>query len=64
MRSLLPAALSSLRALVSDRRGATVVEYALIVALIVIAMMVGLRSFAAASTGMWTNVSTRVIALI
>jgi pilus assembly protein Flp/PilA len=64
MRSLPHLVLSSLRALRHDRRGATVVEYAMIIALIVLAMMVSLRSFAGASTAMWNNVSNKVVALI
>jgi pilus assembly protein Flp/PilA len=64
MRRLLPTALRGFRSLGRDRRGATVVEYALIIALIVLAMMVSLRTFANASTSMWNNVSSKVVALI
>ena len=43
-----------------DNRGATAVEYGLILAVIVIAMMVALIQLAATTTGMWTDVSTKV----
>lgn len=42
------------------RRGATAVEYGLILALIVLAMMSALIALADTTTGMWTNVSTAV----
>ena len=40
-----------------DRRGATAIEYGLIVALISIAMMAGLRSLGGGAGGMWTNLA-------
>ncbi len=52
--------LSTLRRLLRDSRGATLVEYALIIALMVIAMIVALRGVADSSTKMWNNVSTTV----
>jgi pilus assembly protein Flp/PilA len=52
--------LSTLRRLLRDTRGATLVEYALIIALMVIAMMVALRGVAVATTDMWNNVSATV----
>jgi pilus assembly protein Flp/PilA len=49
-----------LRRLVVDQRGATAIEYGLIAALIVIAMMGGLRTLGGGSGGMWTKVKTEV----
>lgn len=48
---------SFLRRLRSDKRGATAIEYGLIVALIAIAMMGGLRTLGGGAGGMWTNLS-------
>ena len=42
-----------LRTLCADRRGATAIEYGLIAALIVIAMMTGLSSLGGGVGGMW-----------
>ena len=41
-------------------RGATAIEYGLIVAFVVIAMIVGLTVLADATIGMWTRVETKV----
>lgn len=49
-----------LRRLLTDRRGATAVEYGLIVSLIVIAMVGALQAVAGKTVSMWGNVSTRV----
>jgi pilus assembly protein Flp/PilA len=46
--------------LVQDQKGATAVEYGLIIALIVLAMMAGLGQFASTTIGMWNNVSAAV----
>lgn len=46
---------------VSDRRGATAVEYGLIIGLIVIVLITGLTQLASTNTGMWNNVSSAVI---
>jgi pilus assembly protein Flp/PilA len=43
-----------------DSRGATVVEYGLIVALVVLVMLGALSSVASRSVSMWNNVSARV----
>ena len=43
-------------------RGATAVEYALILALIVLAMIAALSNVATKTTGMWNDVSTQVLA--
>ena len=42
------------------RRAATAVEYGLILALIVLAMIAALIELAGTTTGMWNNVSTAV----
>jgi pilus assembly protein Flp/PilA len=47
--------------LIRDTRGASAVEYALICALIVLAMIAGLNAFAGATTTMWNDVSTTVL---
>ena len=48
--------------LLADRRGATAVEYGLIAALIVIAMIGGLAALGGGTGGMWTNLETMVSA--
>jgi pilus assembly protein Flp/PilA len=45
-----------------DPRGATAVEYGLIVAMIVIVMVVALKQVANANTDIWRNVSEKVSA--
>ena len=45
------------RRLRRDKRGATAIEYGLIVALIAIAMMSGLKALGGGAGGMWTNLS-------
>ena len=49
-----------LRELGSDRRGATAVEYGLIMALVFLAMIAGVRAFAAQTISMWDYVSDQV----
>lgn len=49
-----------LKRLGKDDQGGTAVEYALICALIVIAMVAGLNNFARTTIGMWNNVSGNV----
>ena len=46
--------------LMKDERGVSAVEYGLIVALIVLAMMAALVQVATATTTMWNNVSDTV----
>ena len=46
--------------LFQDERGVSAVEYALIAALIVLAMVAGLSQVATATTTMWNNVSNTV----
>ena len=49
-----------LRMLRRDGRGATAIEYGLIAALIVIAMMGGLRTLGGGANGMWGKVGNEV----
>jgi pilus assembly protein Flp/PilA len=51
---------SKLRLLRADRRGATAIEYGLIAALIVIAMMGGLASMGGGVGGMWGKILSNV----
>jgi len=46
----------------SDQRGATAVEYGLIAALIVIAMLAGLSTLGGGTSGMWTSLKDKVAA--
>ena len=48
---------TTMRRLRRDKRGATAIEYGLIVALIAIAMMGGLSTLGGGAGGMWTNLS-------
>jgi pilus assembly protein Flp/PilA len=49
-----------LKAILEDRSGATAIEYGLIAALIVIAMITALNNFANSTIGMWNTVSTKM----
>ena len=49
-----------MRRLFADRKGATAIEYGLICALMVIAMMGGLRMLGGGSNGMWSDVANKV----
>ena len=51
---------SFLKRLLRDNRGATAVEYGLIVALVVIAILGALRGVANENTGLWAVVTDRV----
>ena len=51
---------TNLRRLRRDKRGATAIEYGLIAALIVIAMMGGLSSLGGGMGGMWTKINSAV----
>ncbi len=53
--------LGLLRALARDTRGATAVEYGLIVALIFIAVTAAIGNAAGATINMWTNIAARVV---
>ena len=46
--------------LLGDCRGATAVEYGLIISLVVIGCLGALASVAGASTDLWTDISTKV----
>ena len=46
--------------LIRDQKGATAVEYGLIVALIVLAMMAGLSQFAGTTIRMWNDIAANV----
>ena len=48
---------TNMHALGVDNRGATAIEYGLIAALIVIAMMVGLQGLGGGVGGMWSELS-------
>jgi pilus assembly protein Flp/PilA len=50
----------TLRKLGADKRGATAIEYGLICALIIIAMMSGLQALGGGSTGMWGKIQSNV----
>jgi pilus assembly protein Flp/PilA len=47
--------------LIRDIKAASAVEYALICALIVLAMIAGLNAVAGSTTTMWNNVSSNVV---
>ncbi|MGB3165200.1 MAG: Flp family type IVb pilin [Alteraurantiacibacter sp.] len=53
---------STFKRLLTDEQGATAVEYGLILALIVIAMIVGLQGLATETIGMWTGIEAKVSA--
>ena len=46
--------------LFKDERGATAVEYGLILAMVFLAMIVGVASVGSANSGMWNRVSQQV----
>ena len=50
----------NLRTLRTCRRGATAIEYGLIAALIVVAMVGALSQMGGGTLGMWTNISSQV----
>ena len=52
----------NLRMLLACRRGATAVEYGLIVSLIVIAMSAALEQLGGGATGMWGKIASNVLA--
>ena len=51
---------NTLRRLLRNQKGATAIEYGLIVALIALALMGGLRTLGGGAGGMWTNISSEV----
>lgn len=46
--------------LLADRRGATAIEYGLIIAMIVLAMFAALTQFAETTIGLWDEVEEKV----
>ncbi len=50
----------TLRALLTDQSGATAVEYGLIAALIVVAIVGSLALLGGGTNGMWTEISSEV----
>lgn len=50
-----------MRRFTRDSKGATAVEYGLIISLIVVAMIGGLSAFADRTISMWNNVSETVL---
>ena len=50
----------TLRRLLTDQNGATAIEYGLIAALIVIAMMSGLKSLAGGTSSWWGRIQSNV----
>jgi pilus assembly protein Flp/PilA len=54
---------ASLIRLLRDRKAATAVEYGLILALIVLAIMMALVALGSTTSQMWGNVSTKVAAV-
>ena len=53
-----------LRKLGLDERGATAIEYGLIVALIAIALLQGLKALGGGAGGMWTELNTDTDAVL
>ena len=49
----------TLRRLRTDQKGATAIEYGLIAALIVVAMMGALSALGGGAGGMWTNIANK-----
>jgi len=56
----LDASPKTFRKLCADRRGATAIEYGLIAALIVVAMMGGLSALGGGAAGMWGKLGNTV----
>ncbi|WP_010164106.1 MULTISPECIES: Flp family type IVb pilin [unclassified Sphingomonas] len=50
-----------IKRLLASRKAGTAIEYGLIIALVVLAMIAALGQFASATTGMWNRVSTAVV---
>lgn len=53
-------AIRTIRRLRSDKRGATAIEYGLIVALIAVAAIGGMSSLGGGSNGMWGKLDNKV----
>ncbi len=52
---------NTLNRLIRDKLGATAIEYALIMALIMLALVGGVANFGNALGNMWNNVATEVL---
>ena len=52
--------LQRLTSLIGDRRGATAIEYGLIISLVVIVMLVALHNVADVTIDIWNNIATKV----
>ena len=52
--------ISWMERLLRDRKGATAIEYGLILAVVVLAMMVALVEFADTTIDLWNNVADKV----
>ena len=53
-----------LKRLERDTRGATAVEYGLILALVFLAMVAGVQTFGTEATAMWSRVDTAVLGAV
>ena len=53
--------MKKLRTLFSNNKGATAVEYGLILAMIFLAMILGVTAVGTQTTGLWNYVSTKVV---
>jgi pilus assembly protein Flp/PilA len=53
--------IGSLRRFARDTKGATAVEYGLIIALVVLAMLAGLSSTANGTINMWNDIASNVL---
>lgn len=50
----------SLMKLLASQRGATAVEYGLILSMVVLAMLAALAQLASTTTGLWNSIATKV----
>lgn len=60
VRTLARARARTIARIVRDVRGATAIEYGLILSLVVIALIVGLSALADSTTSLWNMVDTKV----
>jgi pilus assembly protein Flp/PilA len=52
-----------MRALISDRKGASAVEYGLILALVFLALMAGVAALGGSVQSRWNDIATKVTTL-
>lgn len=57
---MMPRLLGQAQRLLADRRGATALEYGLIVSLVVIAIVAAIAAVGTATGNMWNTVSARI----